>query len=1179
MVRPAMVALFLACTISSAYAAEPPATPPHPLRYRPEGADFVIVNGKNRFHRPLYCSNTTFFVYTSEVPELLLALPGKGGTLELGIASNGGSKWLADAEKVVARYRAGTMRYEVSDAMLGPGVLTIDVMPLSEGEGAVLRMGLSENALPVDLVWAFGGASGYMLGAWNFDTACYCPEAAVLFKPEDCAKNAYQLTENGFELRAECHKNRPVAGTATPGANQKVADASVMKTPQSLWESSAQQLPILVGRRGLKAGENALLALEWLPEKGVARKPDQLPATLAAAESRRQGLVDRVRVTTPDPYVNAAMPAISVAGDALWQSPVYVHGGVAWHMPYLGWRGAYIATEFGWHDRAKSHFRTFAKVQRQEPASAEPKADPKYNLARQTPDSALNTRGFIPHHPDGNPPGQYDMQQVFFDQLLWHLMWTGDLDFAREMWPVLTAHLAWEKRCFDPDDDGLYENYANTMISDAHHYSGSACTQGSAYNYRALRGAARLATLLGKDPAPFQREADKTLAAMNRVLWMPALGWYAEHRDLLGLQRLHTSAELPSVYHPIDSDVPDRFQAYQMLRYVDTAIEHVPVEGRSAVVWASNWVPYIWSIRNVVPSEGAHTALAYWQAGRRDAAWDLWRGVMLDAMYASRCPGNCLGTSECDPHWRGAATDFNCSVGMFGRALVEGLFGIGPNLLDGELRLRPGLPAAWPSASIDTPDVGYTYTCKGNVERFEVRSRWKSPVRLRLEVPARAVQVAQVTVNGQKADWKSIASVGEPRIEILSDKADGAVVEIGWQGDSPAAPKCPAVAGLGEPFAAEFAPAVAREVNDPQKMWKDAVCEGSVVRAVAAGAPGHRTAFVRLEQGGLTWWSPVAVENRAPLEVCQSKIDRERGEVEFSIRNNTQKALTGSAAVACGQSQATVALEAAPQATSSPIRLPAKGLPPGSNPIVVDWGQGRAVRGTVVDWRPPAADAKLAFECIDLSGAFNDRVSEIFKHDYLAPRSPYCSLQIPLHGFGDWCYGDKTVPPAIDDAAIRKAAGDAGRFTSPEGIPLATPGPGEKPNVVFTSQWDNFPKEKVIALSGRASHAWFLTAGSTHPMQSQFDNGEIVVTYADGQSERLALHNPTTWWPIEGDYDLKADGFCIPGPHPPRIDLGKGRATLLDLPLNPDRELRSVTVRCLANEVVVGLMSVTLLRP
>ncbi len=39
-----------------------------------------------------------------------------------------------------------------------------------------------------------------------------------------------------------------------------------------------------------------------------------------------------------------------------------------------------------------------------------------------------------------------------------------------------------------------------------------------------------------------------------------------------------------------------------------------------------------------------------------------------------------------------------------------------------------------------------------------------------------------------------------------------------------------------------------------------------------------------------------------------------------------------------------------------------------------------------------------------------------------------------------------------------------------------------------------------------------------------------------------------------------------------------GAATVLDLPLDPTRELQSFTVRALANEVVIGLMAVTLAR-
>jgi hypothetical protein len=146
--------------------------------------------------------------------------------------------------------------------------------------------------------------------------------------------------------------------------------------------------------------------------------------------------------------------------------------------------------------------------------------------------------------------------------------------------------------------------------------------------------------------------------------------------------------------------------------------------------------------------------------------------------------------------------------------------------------------------------------------------------------------------------------------------------------------------------------------------------------------------------------------------------------------------------------------------------------------------------------------------------------------------------------------------------------------------------------VVFVSQWDNYPAEVSVSLTGRASRAWLLMAGSTNPMQSRFDNGEVIVTYADGTSERLALHNPTTWWPVDQDYFINEFAFRRPGPAPLRVDLKTGKvrtvvkpgkidggaATALDMALNPAKELKTLTVRALANEVVIGLMALTLAR-
>jgi hypothetical protein len=237
------------------------------------------------------------------------------------------------------------------------------------------------------------------------------------------------------------------------------------------------------------------------------------------------------------------------------------------------------------------------------------------------------------------------------------------------------------------------------------------------------------------------------------------------------------------------------------------------------------------------------------------------------------------------------------------------------------------------------------------------------------------------------------------------------------------------------------------------------------------------------------------------------------------------------------------------------------------------------------------------FESVDLRAHFNDRVSQIFSNEYRAPRSPFASLATPKQGIGSWCHPHDHF--VVDDSGLRSVARtNNGKFPLPNGIAFATPAEPGTPNVIFTSQWTNYPVGATVPLTGNARRAFLLMAGSTSHMQSRLDNGEVVVTYTDGSTGRLPLHNPTTWWPIDQDYYLDDFAFRRPEPIPPRVDLktgkvrildpesfkGRGKevpggaATVLHLPLNPEKELKSLTVRTLANEVVIGLMAVTLER-
>ena len=88
------------------------------LRYQPDGSDFVINNGKLRFNRALYGTNTAFRIEAGDLPEFALYLPGMGGNLRFGLIDIKGSKWLIDSKNIVARYRPGAMIYTISDPML-----------------------------------------------------------------------------------------------------------------------------------------------------------------------------------------------------------------------------------------------------------------------------------------------------------------------------------------------------------------------------------------------------------------------------------------------------------------------------------------------------------------------------------------------------------------------------------------------------------------------------------------------------------------------------------------------------------------------------------------------------------------------------------------------------------------------------------------------------------------------------------------------------------------------------------------------------------------------------------------------------------------------------------------------------------------------------------------------------
>ena len=71
-------------------------------------------------------------------------------------------------------------------------------------------------------------------------------------------------------------------------------------------------------------------------------------------------------------------------------------------------------------------------------------------------------------------------------------------------------------------------------------------------------------------------------------------------------------------------------------------------------------------------------------------------------------------------------------------------------------------------------------------------------------------------------------------------------------------------------------------------------------------------------------------------------------------------------------------------------------------------------------------DASVRHRYVRLDGVFNAKVSEIFENEYRSPRSPYTTLEIPLHGMGDWCVPD--LKADISDVGLRGRIAPDGTF-------------------------------------------------------------------------------------------------------------------------------------------------------
>ena len=721
-------------------------------QYFPDGRDIVCQDGDKRYNRALYGSYTEYRLETSDRPIFAVYRSKAHKNIRFRLTANGKTTPLEQTTHAEARYNAGKRVYKLTDASWRKGSLTITVLLQPDAESAIWKFepqSMPANAKVEMVVCDIKRPKFNRSGDMNSDPA-------DSFEPADGEPNKQTIqwmlgTETTYavlDCKGGAYRN------ANPQATYTVLDSG----------ASTYTLSTPTGAEAERLYAKAWQHHEWL--------------------------AGNIVFDTPDPYLNTMGGTLMAAADGAWDGEVWLHGAIVWRMQLNGWRAGFLGDLLGMPDRAVSHFNAYANSQITdvEPIIPNPTPDPEKLLTREakTWGTQMYSNGYICRYPNRKDiMHHYDMNLNYIDELLLHLEYDANKDYLRKMWPVIKLHLAWEKRNFDPDDDGLYDAYCCIWASDALYYNGGAVSHSTAYNYRTLRLAARICEILGEDPTYYKKEADKTLKAMNERLWLKDRGHWAEYQDLMGLKRTHNHAALWSIYTPIDCGMATPEQAIRATQYVDSCIPHIPVviEGVKTSkkdkplyqISTTDWLPYDWSINNVAAEETMHMALAYFQAGRNEEGFRLIKANIMDQAYLGGSPGNFGQISYYDRARGELYRDFSDNAGISARAFIEGLYGIRPDALNGRCYIRPGFPAEWKHASIQTPYMKYTFRREGNKEIYEIEQNFAQPLQivLRQNTGVGYVETVGTTEKKQTITVTRAKQQPLPRPLITAERIDG----------------------------------------------------------------------------------------------------------------------------------------------------------------------------------------------------------------------------------------------------------------------------------------------------------------------------------------------------------------------------------------------------------------------
>lgn len=1121
---------------------------------------------------------------------------GVKGELRPTVTVGSKTKELAQFDTIDAYLSAGSARWVCTDKEMGVTV-ELSAVLLNEMYGFVATARVSSDAArEVTLGWQFSG----LKAGDNLTEGC-----------REMVAGKYTRV-----LAGVAEKNGTVDNTLT-SVKMNVTSGRITKSRLAVvWgytdydrKSVDQAYSRLVGRPFADPVWLEGMKQRWFEhwvgkglnyDKKFAAVLASCDEAVASAQAAWQKQRNRLRIQTPDARFDNAFNNTAAALAMQYEYPSFIHG--LTYAKYGKINCGYYGYEYaGLGQEVAESLKFISGTQ-----------DPKGRMRYFTPAFAMSA--------------WCEEQNFYFVEQVWnHYRWTGDKEFVKVMWPTVRRAMEQGISASDPDGDGIMTGYYETWNCDAQARGGK-CALWTGMAVAALRAAVEMAAVVddrdvtevvgGRSEGTVLKRYQELLAksekALAEQLWSKEIGAFCS-AEWNGDRRLRP--EVMEQNYIIWRGLGEPMQKYMAMRYVRENFQLTTAPGVT-IELMNDWWPIEWSHHYVANGDSSISVLSAAKSGDTDKYWPSLKTIS-ETLYKSDTGTLCHGTLN-DGRGSGMRQIVELEP-QFVQAVAQGLFGVEPQFDKNLLVLRPSLPSAWKEAKISGSDVTYAWSVKDGTIVLDVTT----PVdrQVLAQIPVRG-EVQGATLNGQEAKYELAGDVNCCRIAMMSPAGKTHRFELKVGPDAVVKGREVLLVGQESAFTVKNARIVS--VRDPQEKMKVCRQDGPDKAILAASQAGKCTVFLELAAGQCTWLHPLDLDVRpawALVEKLRSSkeeggaavvspaIDVARRMLSLQIANNGVAKLDEEATIrVAGQSVVRrLAIEPGAVATVEvPLEKAWSRLSPGSTAVTVEMG-GQSQTRDAVTW-PLGEATELAgrMKMIDLSGHYNIAMAQLYSNQFMW-RHDYTGCGIGIDWRDPMPLRDKLgyvlmTPPIaqFEYQSLPEGWTCKGRFTADDlpavtqsgaGVPFRTQAAkaprGEAARNILalasTEPYEQLPSVATVKFPSavKAQKLYLLTANLTKTVKCYYPGGEIVVHYESGPDQVVSLtppHNmpmfaqlfcPRAWTMPYG----KLSGDMTP------LNMGGKEPNLAvtDVLLDSGREIRSIELRCVASETILGIVGATLL--